>query len=158
LRDSGDAGGLGSTAAGLRLHGEDVGERGPGEPEGLGANRRMSHAAGEEAELTKAVGTAETQWRPQNERRTTASGGELPGCARRARERARYSAKGATERGRASECGRAPENGRVHGGVARKHTVVGASKAGNAGDSGEDGSNRRDPRVNENGRANGFLC
>jgi hypothetical protein len=50
--------------AGLRLHGEDADERRPGEPEGLGANRRMSHAAGEEAELTEAAGATETQRRP----------------------------------------------------------------------------------------------
>jgi hypothetical protein len=47
--------------AGLRLHGEDASERGLGEPEGLGANWRMSHAAGEEAELTEVAGTIETQ-------------------------------------------------------------------------------------------------
>jgi hypothetical protein len=50
--------------AGLRLHGEDAVEHGPGEPEGLGANRRISHVAGEEAELTEVAGAAETQLRP----------------------------------------------------------------------------------------------
>jgi hypothetical protein len=63
---------------GLRLHGEDAGERGPSEPEGLWANRGVSWVAGEEAELTEATGATETQQRPQNERRTTVSGGEAP--------------------------------------------------------------------------------
>jgi hypothetical protein len=43
--------------AGRRLHGEDVGERGSGEPEGLGANRGVSQVAGDKAELTEATGT-----------------------------------------------------------------------------------------------------
>jgi hypothetical protein len=34
----GTQGGLGSTVAELRLHGEKAAERGPGETEGLGAN------------------------------------------------------------------------------------------------------------------------
>jgi hypothetical protein len=38
---------------------------------GLGANRKMSHIAGEEAELTESVGAAETQRRPQNGRRNS---------------------------------------------------------------------------------------
>jgi hypothetical protein len=63
---------------GLWLHGENTGERGPGEPEGLRANRKMSHVAGEEVELTEAAGATETQRPPQNERRTTANSGEAP--------------------------------------------------------------------------------
>jgi hypothetical protein len=43
------------TVAELRLQGEEADERGPCEPEGLGANRKMSHVAGEEAELTEAT-------------------------------------------------------------------------------------------------------
>jgi hypothetical protein len=50
----------------LRLQGEEAGERGPGELEGLGANRKTSHVAGEEAELTEATGMAETQRQLQN--------------------------------------------------------------------------------------------
>jgi hypothetical protein len=46
--------------AGLRLYGKDSGERGSGEPERLGMNRGVSHATDKEADLTKAVGAAET--------------------------------------------------------------------------------------------------
>jgi hypothetical protein len=60
----GTQGGLGSTTVGLRLHGENAGDCGPSELEGLGANRKMSHVAGEEAELTEAAGAIETQRRP----------------------------------------------------------------------------------------------
>jgi hypothetical protein len=60
----GTQGDLGSTVAGLRLHGEDTGERGPGKLVGLGANRGVSRAADEEAELTEAVHAVETPWRP----------------------------------------------------------------------------------------------
>jgi hypothetical protein len=52
---------------------ENAGEHEPDEPEGSGANRKMSHVAGEEMELTEAAGTTETQWRPQNGRQTKAS-------------------------------------------------------------------------------------
>jgi hypothetical protein len=38
---------------------------------GLGANRKMSHVAGEEAELTEAAGAAKTQRRPQNGRQNS---------------------------------------------------------------------------------------
>ena len=72
--------------AGLRLHGENASEHGSSEPEGLGANRRMSHAVGEEAELTKAADAVETKRCPQNERQTTVSGSEAP-CARAQSER-----------------------------------------------------------------------
>jgi hypothetical protein len=40
---------------GLRLHGENADERGPGELERLGANREVSRVAGEGAELTEAT-------------------------------------------------------------------------------------------------------
>jgi hypothetical protein len=59
---------------GLRLHGEDAGECELGEPEGLGANRGVSRAADEEAELTEAAGAAETPRRRQNERRRNSLG------------------------------------------------------------------------------------
>jgi hypothetical protein len=60
-------------AAKLRLQGEEAGELGPGKLEGMGANRMMSHIAGEEADLTEATSATETQRRPQNGRWTTAS-------------------------------------------------------------------------------------
>jgi hypothetical protein len=57
----------------LRLQGEEAGEHGPGEPEVLGAHQKVSHVAGEGAELTEATDIAETQRRPQNGRQTTTS-------------------------------------------------------------------------------------
>jgi hypothetical protein len=54
-------GGLGSTTVELRLHGENTGERGPGEIEGLGANQRVSRVAGEESKLTEATDTTEAR-------------------------------------------------------------------------------------------------
>jgi hypothetical protein len=126
---TGTQGNLGSTVVGLRLHGEDAGERGLGEPEGLWANRGVSRVAGEEAELIEATGATETQRRLQSERRTTVSGGGAP-WARAERERGRgCSAEGATEWGRVSECGRAPEKARAHGAMAGKRAVVGVSTA-----------------------------
>jgi hypothetical protein len=53
-----------------QLPSEEAGDRGPGEPEGLGANQEVSHVAGEGAELTEAMGAIETQQQPQNGRRT----------------------------------------------------------------------------------------
>jgi hypothetical protein len=63
---------------GLQLHGENASERGPGELEGLRANRKMSHVSGEEVELTEAAGATETQRPPQNGRWTMASSGRAP--------------------------------------------------------------------------------
>ena len=62
--NAGTQGDLGSTVV-------EAGERGPGEPEGLVENRKVSHVAGEEAELIEATGTVETQRQPQNVRWTT---------------------------------------------------------------------------------------
>jgi hypothetical protein len=42
----------------LRLHKKNSGERGPGGPEGLGANRGAFHVAGDRAELTGATDAA----------------------------------------------------------------------------------------------------
>ena len=53
-------GDLGSTTEGLRLHGEDASERGPGEQEGLGEKRGVSRATDEEEELTKAASATKT--------------------------------------------------------------------------------------------------
>jgi hypothetical protein len=69
---------LGSTTTGIRLYGENDGEREPGETEGLGANQRMSRIAGEEAELTEATDVADARRRPRNGRRIRA---ELHGPA-----------------------------------------------------------------------------
>jgi hypothetical protein len=46
---------------GLRLHGEDSDERGPGKPEGLGANQEVSRVADGEAKLTEATSTAQAR-------------------------------------------------------------------------------------------------
>jgi hypothetical protein len=48
----------------LRLHWENSGERGPGRPEGLGANRGVSRVADGEAELTEATGATRARRRP----------------------------------------------------------------------------------------------
>jgi hypothetical protein len=63
---AGTKGCLGSTAAGLRLHGENVDERGLGETERLGANQRVSRVAVEETELTEATHAADARRRPWN--------------------------------------------------------------------------------------------
>jgi hypothetical protein len=52
---------------GLQLHGKHSGERGPGKPEGLGANRGVSRAADGEAELTRATDTTRAQRESQND-------------------------------------------------------------------------------------------
>jgi hypothetical protein len=64
LGDGGDAGKPRVDGGGLRLHGKDSGERGPGEPEGLGANRGVSRVADGEAELTEAMNAARARRRP----------------------------------------------------------------------------------------------
>jgi hypothetical protein len=103
---AGTQGDLGPTTVELRLQGEEADERGPGEPEVLGANQEVSHVVGEGAELIEAMGAAETQRWPQNGWRTTVS---FTG-ARAERERGRgCSTEGTAERGRASECVRALE-------------------------------------------------
>jgi hypothetical protein len=51
--------------SGLRLHGKHSGERGPGNPEGLGVNRGVYRVADGEAELTAAtdvMGTQQWSW------------------------------------------------------------------------------------------------
>jgi hypothetical protein len=89
----------------------------------------VSRATGDEAKLTEAIDTVRARPRPQNERETTVNGGGAP-WVRAHRETGRgCSAEGATERGRASECGRAREKAWACGGVARKRTVVDASMA-----------------------------
>jgi hypothetical protein len=72
-------------AGGLRLHGENTDERGPGETERLGANQMVSHVAGEEVELTKAmdaVGARRRPWNNGGSRRSSTGA-----CAERERER-----------------------------------------------------------------------
>jgi hypothetical protein len=100
---SNGGGNLRSTVAELRLQGEEASEREPGELVGLGANRKTSHVAGKEAELTEATGAAETQRRPQNGRWTTMS---FMARAQSERERARVLGWGATERGGLVSVGR----------------------------------------------------
>jgi hypothetical protein len=67
----------------LRLHGEEAGERGPGETEGLGANQRVSRIVGEEAELNGATDVTEARQQRWNGRWTTT---KLHGRVRGARE------------------------------------------------------------------------
>jgi hypothetical protein len=62
----GTLGCLGSTMAGLRLHGENAGEHRPGKTEGLGAIQRVSRAAGEDAELTEATDATDARQRLWN--------------------------------------------------------------------------------------------
>jgi hypothetical protein len=57
----GTHGDIGSTAVGLRLHGEDAGERRPGKPEELGANRGVSRVAGDKLEPIEATDTEGAQ-------------------------------------------------------------------------------------------------
>jgi hypothetical protein len=64
LSDDRDTGKARVDGCGLRLHREVSGERGPGEPEGLGADRMVSRVADDEAELTEATGVARTGRRP----------------------------------------------------------------------------------------------
>jgi hypothetical protein len=65
-------------AAALRLREKGSGERGPGEPEGEGANRGASWVAGDKAELTEAMDTARARRRGLDGRETMASGGGTP--------------------------------------------------------------------------------
>jgi hypothetical protein len=63
---------LGSTTAGLWLHGGNADERGPGETKMLGANRKVSCVAGEGAELTEAADAAYAQRWPRNDNGSSA--------------------------------------------------------------------------------------
>jgi hypothetical protein len=106
----------------LRLHGEGAGERGPSEPEGLGANQRVSRFASDETELTEARDAADARRRPWN---TT----ELHEHACRERERG-CSTEGTTERGeRVSGCG-LQKRAQARGSMAGKHAVVSAGCLG----------------------------
>jgi hypothetical protein len=136
-------------ASGLRLHGENAGERGPGEPEGLGANWKMSHIAGEEAELTEATDVAGA-WRwPRNDdgapRARVQSGRESEGVRLGA------------QLGEGSEWARAPIKGSSARVMAGKRVVVEASTTESVG--GRLGkvtmADRRGPHTSEGERANG---
>jgi hypothetical protein len=59
---AGTQGSLGATVADSGCTGKYSGERGLGEPEGLGANRGVSRVADGEAELTEATGVAGDRW------------------------------------------------------------------------------------------------
>jgi hypothetical protein len=79
----GTQGCLESTTVGLRLHGGNAGERGPGETERLRANQKVARVADEEAELTEATNAVDARRRPRNgggSRRSST------GAVRRARE------------------------------------------------------------------------
>jgi hypothetical protein len=95
----------GATVAELRLHRNISGERGQGELEGLGANRGVFQVVGDKAELTGATDAAGSS--TATVERAADVGGQWRGTgrARRARERARGSAKGASERGEVGEQG-----------------------------------------------------
>jgi hypothetical protein len=71
---------------GLRLHGENAGELGPGEIERLEANQKVSRVVGEGAELTEAMDAADARRWPQNGDRPSAG---FHGRVRRVRQRAR---------------------------------------------------------------------
>jgi hypothetical protein len=84
---------------------------------------------------------------------------KLPRCAHRARERERgCSVGGTTKRGRASECGRAPEKAQACGSVVGKRAVVGASTVESAGGSGGGGRFRQAGPTGERVRANKLQC
>jgi hypothetical protein len=63
--------GHGSTTVELR---QRTSERGPGQPEGKGANRGASRVAGDKVELTEATNMARARRRLQNGHETTVSG------------------------------------------------------------------------------------
>jgi hypothetical protein len=60
----GTRGSLGSTVVNSGYTGKYSGERGPGEPKGLGANRGVSRVADGEAELTEATSATGARQRP----------------------------------------------------------------------------------------------
>jgi hypothetical protein len=66
LEDGGEAVKSRVDGGGLRLHGKHSGERGPGNPERLGANRGVSQVAGGAAELTEETGATRAQRRSRN--------------------------------------------------------------------------------------------
>jgi hypothetical protein len=61
LEDGGEAVKSRVDGGGLRLQGKHSGEHGPGKPEGLGANRGVSRATDDEAELTGATDATHVQ-------------------------------------------------------------------------------------------------
>jgi hypothetical protein len=69
--------GLRSTAAELLRCGGRVGEHGPREIEGEGANRGVSRVAGDDAKLTGATNTARARRQPQNKHETTMDGDDV---------------------------------------------------------------------------------
>jgi hypothetical protein len=81
--NSGDAGMARVDSGGLRLHGEDAGEHGPGELERLGANQEVSRVACEGAKLTEATDTTDTRRQSRNGGDPSA---EFHGCAQSERE------------------------------------------------------------------------
>jgi hypothetical protein len=61
LEDGGEAARMRVDSGGLRLLGKHSGERGPGKPKGLGANRGVSKAIGGAVELTEGTGATRAQ-------------------------------------------------------------------------------------------------
>jgi hypothetical protein len=61
--DGGDAVMPPVDGGGHRLHRKDPGEREPGKPEGLGANREVPRVADDEVELNEATGEAQARRR-----------------------------------------------------------------------------------------------
>jgi hypothetical protein len=116
--------------AGLRLRRDRSSERGPDETEWERAHRRVSRAAGSEAELTVALdGTRTRRW-PHNRQRSTAGGGEAP-CMRGQSEREgeRVWQRAQMSEGRWASRVRA-QKGRGHRDMAEERADVGASTAG----------------------------
>jgi hypothetical protein len=150
-------GGLGSTVAGLQLDGENAGECGPGELEGLRANQEVSHVADEEAELTEARArqTLDDGHGTGDAPRRTAAG--LPGCSPSARRV--LGAASARVRGEESEWDTGQLEKAGVGTGAASVCVVARSprrRADRAREQfGRGRSNTQDPRVSESERANG---
>jgi hypothetical protein len=117
----------------LRLHRRNSGERGPGRPKGLGANRRVFQVAGDSAELTGATDTAGSSTATVEQAAGVGRRWRGSSRARRARERARgFGRVRKLERG-GGRAGRGAQ--KRHGGadVAGEHAHVGASTAGDRG-------------------------
>jgi hypothetical protein len=106
----------------LRLHRRNSGERGPGRPKGLGANRRVFQVAGDSAELTGATDTAGSSTATVEQAAGVGRRWRGSSRARRARERARgFGRVRKLERG----------GGRAGRGAQKRHG--GASTAGDRG-------------------------
>jgi hypothetical protein len=162
---------LGSTAAGLRLHKNGSGERGPGIAGMERAHQRVSRVADGKAELAVALYGARAQQRPRNRWRTSAGGGKGSrfACAERERERARELGRGRKWKREGGRAGRGvkrgagarswPENARAwarprrgdHGREVRDTLTsgVGGAERGNGSVGESNGADRSVPRDRE---------